>query len=108
MVEQPFQIPGLGQARSDDQLPTDSFAPDLLVAAASASDATAQEALLAVIGGTGMYPQSKIERRCMAQMLTERIRYFHHDRDRRRDCDSECDSECARGRSRQPRRCKAR
>lgn len=30
-----FQIPGLGQARPNEQLPTESFAPDLLVAAAS-------------------------------------------------------------------------
>lgn len=59
MAEQPFQIPGLGQARSDDQLPIDSFAPDLLVAAASASEAVSQEALLALIGSTSMYSQAK-------------------------------------------------
>jgi H/ACA ribonucleoprotein complex non-core subunit NAF1 len=31
----PFQIPGLGQARPNEQLPVENFAPDLLAAAAS-------------------------------------------------------------------------
>ncbi|KAK3337825.1 Gar1/Naf1 RNA binding region-domain-containing protein [Neurospora tetraspora] len=35
MSGHPFQIPGLGQARPNEQLPADNFAPDLLVAAAS-------------------------------------------------------------------------
>lgn len=38
MTTQPFQIPGLGQARPNEQLPSQSFAPDLLAAAASIGD----------------------------------------------------------------------
>jgi H/ACA ribonucleoprotein complex non-core subunit NAF1 len=35
MSGQPFQIPGLGQARPNETLPSETFAPDLLAAAAS-------------------------------------------------------------------------
>ncbi|KAH8911549.1 NAF1-domain-containing protein [Coniochaeta sp. PMI_546] len=35
MSGQPFQIPGLGQAKPNETLPSESFAPDLLAAAAS-------------------------------------------------------------------------
>ncbi|KAK4134548.1 NAF1-domain-containing protein, partial [Trichocladium antarcticum] len=35
MAGMPFQIPGLGQARPNEQLPAENFAPDLLAAAAS-------------------------------------------------------------------------
>ncbi|KAK4144597.1 Gar1/Naf1 RNA binding region-domain-containing protein [Dichotomopilus funicola] len=37
MADAPFQIPGLGQAKSNEQLPAENFAPDLLTAAASLS-----------------------------------------------------------------------
>ncbi|GAB1319423.1 hypothetical protein MFIFM68171_09633 [Madurella fahalii] len=35
MAGTPFQIPGLGQAKPNEQLPVENFAPDLLAAAAS-------------------------------------------------------------------------
>ncbi|KAL2141417.1 hypothetical protein VTI28DRAFT_2417 [Corynascus sepedonium] len=35
MAETPFQIPGLGQAKPNEQLPAENFAPDLIAAAAS-------------------------------------------------------------------------
>ncbi|KAK4153009.1 Gar1/Naf1 RNA binding region-domain-containing protein [Chaetomidium leptoderma] len=35
MAGVPFQIPGLGQARPNEQLPVENFAPDLIAAAAS-------------------------------------------------------------------------
>ncbi|KAL2022881.1 hypothetical protein VTK56DRAFT_4412 [Thermocarpiscus australiensis] len=35
MAEMPFQIPGLGQAKPNEQLPVENFAPDILAAAAS-------------------------------------------------------------------------
>jgi H/ACA ribonucleoprotein complex non-core subunit NAF1 len=35
MADQPFQIPGLGQAKPNEQLPAQNFAPDLLAVAAS-------------------------------------------------------------------------
>ncbi|KAK0715267.1 Gar1/Naf1 RNA binding region-domain-containing protein [Lasiosphaeris hirsuta] len=38
MSDQSFQIPGLGQAKPNEQLPAQNFAPDLLAAAASISD----------------------------------------------------------------------
>lgn len=59
MAEKPFQIPGLGQARSDDRLPADNFEPDLLIAAACAADAAAQDALLALIDRNGMYSPTR-------------------------------------------------
>ncbi len=38
MAGAPFQIPGLGDARPNEQLPAEHFAPDLIAAAASISD----------------------------------------------------------------------
>ncbi|AEO60920.1 hypothetical protein MYCTH_2310659 [Thermothelomyces thermophilus ATCC 42464] len=35
MAETPFQIPGLGQAKPNEKLPVENFAPDLIAAAAS-------------------------------------------------------------------------
>jgi H/ACA ribonucleoprotein complex non-core subunit NAF1 len=35
MFDQPFQIPGLGQAKPNEQLPAQNFAPDILAVAAS-------------------------------------------------------------------------
>ncbi|KAK3352597.1 Gar1/Naf1 RNA binding region-domain-containing protein [Lasiosphaeria hispida] len=47
MSDQSFQIPGLGQAKPNEQLPIQNFAPDLIAAAASISD----DASLALVEG---------------------------------------------------------
>ncbi|KAK4126521.1 NAF1-domain-containing protein [Parathielavia appendiculata] len=53
MTGAPFQIPGLGQAKPNEQLPVENFAPDLLAAAASVSGM--DEAMGGAANGTAQW-----------------------------------------------------
>ncbi|KAL2129329.1 hypothetical protein VTI74DRAFT_7938 [Chaetomium olivicolor] len=52
MADPPFQIPGLGEAKRNEQLPVENFAPDLLAAAASILGERGE-----IVGGTNEQEQ---------------------------------------------------
>ncbi|KAJ4289430.1 hypothetical protein N0V88_006910 [Collariella sp. IMI 366227] len=56
MAGLPFQIPGLGEAKPNEQLPVDSFAPDFLAAAASILGENGE-----IVGGTN--EEEQLEKR---------------------------------------------
>lgn len=59
MAGLPFQIPGLGDAKPNEQLPTESFAPDLIAAAASISGETETDATVCATNGSAQLEKKK-------------------------------------------------